>query len=116
MWTFSLLDIFVADNARIHDCFETDDLADLLWNFPGEGGVALRVLLIYLPTRSPELNPIELIFNTFVKRLKKFRREYPLSYRELGALGSAKLTLDEMQIDLMITTAKHCGYTFDDSD
>ena len=104
---FSPWDIFVVDNARIHDCFETDDLADLLWNFPGEGGVALRVLLIYL---------LELIFNTFVKRLKKFRREYPLSYRELGALGSAKLTLDEMQIDLMITTAKHCGYTFDDSD
>jgi hypothetical protein len=113
---FSPWDIFVIDNARIHDCFETDDLADLLWNFPGEGGEALRVLLVYLPTRSPELNPIELIFNTFVKRLKKLRRENPQSYRELGALESAKLTLDEMEIDLMISTATHCGYTFDDSE
>jgi hypothetical protein len=44
------------DNDSIHTDRETDIVVDLLWH-------AMQVLVIFLPTRSPKLNPIALIFH-----------------------------------------------------
>ena len=55
-------DILVLDNAAIHCYRESEGLAAYLW--------AHGILLLPLPTRVPELNPIELIWNTLVQRLR----------------------------------------------
>ena len=54
-------DILVLDNAAIHIYRESQGLFDYLWSH--------GILLITLPTRVPELNPIELVWNTLVQRL-----------------------------------------------
>jgi transposase len=55
-------DVLVLDNAAIHAKGESTNLFEFLWdNF--------QILLISLPTRAPELNPIELLWNTLNGRL-----------------------------------------------
>ena len=55
-------DILVLDNASIHLYKESKNLDDYLY----ERGI----LLLFLPARSPELNPIELLWNVLVQRLR----------------------------------------------
>jgi len=55
-------DVLILDNASVHRYREASDLRNLLWSY----GIAL----VTLPTRCPELNPIELLWNTLVKPLK----------------------------------------------
>ena len=54
---FEPYDVIVADNATIHN-----DVEELLWE-------CCRVLVIFLPTRTPEWNPKELIWAVLVKRM-----------------------------------------------
>mmetsp|Transcript_22404 Transcript_22404/g.48509 ORF Transcript_22404/g.48509 Transcript_22404/m.48509 type:complete len:131 (+) Transcript_22404:595-987(+) len=68
---FNRWDIFVLDNWTGHLNAEAAMLEDLLWNYAGPDGLPMRILVVYLPTRSPELNPIELVFQILVQRLKK---------------------------------------------
>ena len=55
-------DVLILDNASVHRYREASDLRNLLWSY--------GITLVTLPTRCPELNPIELLWNTLVKRLK----------------------------------------------
>ncbi len=58
-------DILVLDNATIHNGGVNSDLENWLWsNF--------RIFLLYLPARTPEWNPIELVWNILVQRLNVF--------------------------------------------
>jgi hypothetical protein len=50
------------DNAAIHTGAEADIAEDLLWDMVVHGR-PLNVLVVYLPTRAPELNPIQLFFH-----------------------------------------------------
>eukprot|EP00571_Detonula_confervacea_P003009 CAMPEP_0172316252 /NCGR_PEP_ID=MMETSP1058-20130122/27605_1 /TAXON_ID=83371 /ORGANISM="Detonula confervacea, Strain CCMP 353" /LENGTH=173 /DNA_ID=CAMNT_0013030521 /DNA_START=69 /DNA_END=586 /DNA_ORIENTATION=+ len=68
-------DVMVLDNATIHSDGENSVLEDWLWDRFG-------VFVLFLPARSPEFNPIELVWNTLVARLKNV----PLD--ELYAIGS----------------------------
>jgi transposase len=56
-------DFLILDNASIHNFQESTGLDAYLWNYHG-------IFLQFLPTRSPELNPIELLWNILVQRLK----------------------------------------------
>ena len=56
-------DILVLDNAAIHDKGENDGIEDWLWEHH-------RVAVVFLPTRSPELNPIELVWRSLVMKLR----------------------------------------------
>jgi hypothetical protein len=61
-------EILVMDNAAIHMGHEARDLEQWFWELIVEGR-PLHVLVIYLPTRSPELNPTKLIFHIFSRRI-----------------------------------------------
>ena len=65
-------EILVMDNARIHTGGEADGIESLLWDTPIDGR-PLHVLIVYLPTRSPELNPIEFVFHILTARIRSFR-------------------------------------------
>jgi transposase len=93
----------IMDNASIHTGGEAEIVEDMLWH-------AMEVLVVYLPTRSPELNPIELIFHILARRLRSFR------YREMaGPCDKAVLdltcqVLDDLPFDLVSRCIGHCGY------
>ena len=58
-------DVLELDNAAIHTGGENDTMADWLWSRFG-------IFVAFLPTRSPELNPIELLWNYLVQKLKHY--------------------------------------------
>jgi transposase len=65
-------EIIVMDNAATHTGGESEELE----RFFGEtiiDGRPLHILVIYLPTRSPDLNPIELVFHMFARRVISYR-------------------------------------------
>ena len=69
---FHHYEVLVMDNARIHTAEEASTVEDLLWTTEVDGR-PLRVCVIYLPTRSPELNPIEYIFHILTNRIRRYR-------------------------------------------
>ena len=66
-------DFVVVDNAILHSGGHADIAADFLWNAEGLDGEPLHITIIPFPTRAPELNPIEMSWNTFVLRLQMRR-------------------------------------------
>jgi hypothetical protein len=54
----------VLDNAAVHFQAENDGLEDWLWS-------RCRILVLSLPTRSPGLNPIELLWRSLAAHLKQ---------------------------------------------
>jgi transposase len=65
------------DNATIHTGGTVDVVNDLLWDTIIDRS-PLHVLVIYLPTRSPELNPIELIFHILARRIRSNATSWPV--------------------------------------
>eukprot|EP00957_Ditylum_brightwellii_P207638 15353853-Ditylum_brightwellii.AAC.2 len=56
--------VLVMDNATIHIHQEHEYLEDFLWECKGPfDGMPMYIGVLRLPTRSPELNPIELSWN-----------------------------------------------------
>jgi hypothetical protein len=108
---FNRGDVVVMDNAAIHTGGDCHDLEDLLWEFPGHDGLPMQIGVLYLPTRSPELNPIELVWHTMVQRLKQVPLNVPRPQSHASAHFAA-MVLGSMDHELMVTTAIHCGYNF----
>ena len=101
-------EVVVMDNAAIHSGKEASGLEDLLWNLEVEGR-PLQVLVLPLPARSPELNPIELIFHILLRRIRSFR--YNLAGPcDQAVIRMATKVLDDITYDLVYRTIGHCGY------
>jgi hypothetical protein len=101
-------EVLVMDNARIHTGGEAACVETLLWETVIDGR-PLNVLVVYLPTRSPELNPIEFVFHILTARIRSFR------YRLAGpcdevVVVKAKKVFDEMDYALILRIYIHCGY------
>jgi hypothetical protein len=64
--------ILVMDNAAIHTGAEAKIAEDLLWDMVVKRR-PLNVLVVYLPARTPELNPIGLVFHILARRIRSFR-------------------------------------------
>jgi hypothetical protein len=60
--------VLVLDNVRIHNGSENEALAEWLW-------MRFDIFVTWLPTRSPELNLIDLIWSYLVRKLQT----YPLT-------------------------------------
>jgi transposase len=59
---FEHQEILVMDNACIHSNRDVECIAYYLWNTVIYGR-PLHIKIVYLPTRCPELNPIEFMFH-----------------------------------------------------
>jgi transposase len=65
------MDILVLDNASIHVGGENANLEEWLWDgLSPIDDQPLRITLILLPARSPEYNPIELVWSQLVRKLR----------------------------------------------
>ena len=96
-------DILVLDNASIHRYRESAGLRDLLWTY--------GVLLLPLPTRCPELNPIELVWNVLVQRLRSAEMEGLLRQPEQYPIVSAtERILSSIPHEEIGRFYAHCGY------
>jgi hypothetical protein len=100
-------DIIIMDNAAIHTGGPATIVENLLWNFVVDG-IPLRVLVIYLPTRSPELNPIELVFHILARRSRDWRLYGSMDGRSI--VRNASKVIDEMLYELIRRCCVHCGY------
>eukprot|EP00957_Ditylum_brightwellii_P099256 7560492-Ditylum_brightwellii.AAC.1 len=81
----------------------------MFWEAIGPNGNSLWLNVLLLPTRSLELNPIELIFHTLVQRLKTLCIKGQNIHRDAAAVFAAKV-FDEMDHDLIINIMIYCGY------
>jgi transposase len=96
-------DVLIMDNASIHTGQEAEIVEDLLWQ-------AMQVLVVFLPTRSPELNPIELVFHILVRRIRSFRYRQMAGPCDKAVLDLSCQVLDDMSFDLVSRCCRHCGY------
>ena len=99
-------DILVLDNAAYHCGGENSKLDDWLWS-------RHHIFLLFLPPRSPELNPIELVWNILVRRLKKVSLN---SARNMGCDAvayAAHCILEQITHDEVRRLYKHCGLMID---
>jgi transposase len=100
---FARGDILIMDNASIHTGGEADIVEDLLWH-------AMQVLVVYLPTRSPELNPIELVFHILARRIRSFRYREMAGPCDKAVLDLSCQVLDDLPFELIRRCVRHCGY------
>ena len=78
-----------------------------MWNTPALDGEPLRILLLPLPTRSPELNPIELVWHIMVQRVRYGVKRLDVAH---AVARAAENVLNAMDFELMRKTFHHCGY------
>jgi len=62
-------DVLVLDNAANHSGKENNVLEDWLWEYH-------RIFALFLPARTPEWNPIELVWNCLEARLTNYDLQY----------------------------------------
>jgi transposase len=96
-------DVLIMDNASIHTGQEANIVEDLLWE-------AMQVLVVFLPTRSPELNPIELIFHILSRRIRSYRYRHLAGACDRAVLNLTCQVLDDMSLNLISRCCRHCGY------
>lgn len=82
-------DVLVLDRAAIHTGGENTVLEDWLWdNF--------RIFLLLLPARTPEWNPIELVWNILVQRLAVFSLEIANELGKHSLVQVSQIILDKI--------------------
>ena len=96
-------DFLVLDNASIHHFQEAMGLDAYLWNYHG-------IFLQFLPTRSPELNPIELLWNILTQRLLHFPLGDEYGPRSHRVAHAARMLMDAFSHEDVIACFRKCGY------
>jgi hypothetical protein len=96
------------DNAAIHTGAEAEIVGDLLWDMVVDGR-PLNELVVYLPARAPELNPIELVFHILARRIRSFR------YHMAGPCDAAVVrqtarVLNDVSLETVLKCCIHSGY------
>jgi hypothetical protein len=96
------------DNATIHTCGDADIVEDMLW-ISVVDDMPLHVVILYLPTRSPKLNPVELIFHILAQRIRSIQYRMPGPCKH-AILVQVTRVMDGMSHELMTSCDDHCGY------
>jgi hypothetical protein len=75
-------------------------------------GRPLHILVIYLPTRSPELNPIELVFHIFAQRVISYRLRHdsPGGGVDRAIIRFGTQVLNGISYETILKCCQHCGY------
>ena len=82
-------DVLVLDRADIHTGWNIINLADWLWeNF--------RIFILMLPARTPEWNPIKLVWNILVQRLQSFGLFLACHMGQHSLIHASKLILNNI--------------------
>ena len=102
-------EIIIMDNAAIHSKKAAKNVQDFLWSSE-VNDKPLHMLIIWLPTRAPELNPIELIFHIFARRLRSFCYQTGGVAEPNAVLHQAQKVLDELTLEDVLKCCIHCGY------
>ena len=95
-------DVLIMDNAAIHTGREASIVADILWEFA-------QVVVVPLPTRSPELNPIELIFHILARWLRAYRYR-ATDLRQMTIPQQVAKIVETITTETVWKCAGHCGY------
>ncbi len=80
-------DVLVMDNAAIHHYHESSALEDVLWD-------EFEIAIIFLPTRALDLNPIKLLWNIMVQRMKIIDLSSPDGWQRHVAATAAAAIMD----------------------
>ena len=103
-------DVIIMDNATIHNGVEARIIEDLLWETVVDGQ-ALNCIVVFLPARSPELNPIEQVFHILSRRIRSFM--YQQEYNRVQAdavLHTVSTVLDDLSFETILNCCVNCGY------
>jgi hypothetical protein len=100
-------EVVTMDNARMHTGGVADVVADVLWNTVVDGR-ALHVLAMHLPTRSPELNPTELVFHILARRIQSFKHQEAGPSADLVLHQANKVSCNVDQAPILRCFV-HCG-------
>ena len=106
---FEHYDILVMDNARIHTAGEAGCVEYYLWNTLCDA-IPLHVKIVYLPTRCPELNPIEFMFHLLTDRIRSFCYRLFFGAIDREVMASLGRVFDDIKYETMVKTYVHCGY------
>ena len=101
-------EILILDNAAVHTSGAADILEDYLWTTVVDGR-PLNVFVVFLPPRAPELNPIELVFNILVGRLKGFHYRNKDGVKR-SVLDKVEYILSSMSYETILNCFFYCGY------
>jgi hypothetical protein len=105
---FEHQEIFVMDNAHIHTTGDAECVAYYLWNTIIDGRL-LHIKIVYIPTRCPELNPIEFMFHLLADQICLFW------YRVIGAIDRQVVRLigqvfNDITYETIVKIYIHYGY------
>jgi len=95
-------DVLVLNNAQIHSDSENEVLETFLWNQCG-------IHLLWLPAHSPEMNPMELLWNILVQCLPTV---YHFSQAPVGHRVACHAfdILRAITTDEVVSCYRECGY------
>jgi hypothetical protein len=96
-------DFLVLDNALIHHFQELTGLDSYLWNYHG-------IFLQFLLTRSPELNPIAMLWNILTQQLRRFPQDENYGPRTHQVAHATEMLMNAFTHEDMDACYHHCGY------
>jgi hypothetical protein len=102
-------EILIMDNAAVHTGGEARDLEEWFWDKIVDGR-PLHVLVIYLPMRSPELNPIKLIFHIFSCRIRSYQIQRNAGPVDQAVIRYGYIVMNGISYETVLNCYKHCAY------
>ena len=100
-------EVVVMDNASIHTGGEASIVQDFLWTVEVDGR-PLKAYALLLPARSPELNPIELVFHIISRDIRNWKNFGNVNGQALKYEISR--ACNNITFDTVAKCCHHCGY------